>query len=40
MLNIYWLYLILRVAARAVFGEIPKDERESDEEGENDEKED
>ncbi|KAI9818753.1 MAG: hypothetical protein M1827_007573 [Pycnora praestabilis] len=39
LLNIYWLYLILRIAAKAVSGEKPKDERESDEE-EEDEKED
>jgi very-long-chain ceramide synthase len=35
LLNIYWLYLILRVAAKAASGKIPKDERESDGEEEN-----
>ncbi|KAL2850216.1 TLC domain-containing protein [Aspergillus pseudoustus] len=34
LMNAYWLFLILRIAARAITGEIPKDDRESDEEGE------
>jgi hypothetical protein len=34
-MNAYWLYLILVVVAKAVSGTIPKDERESDDEEDN-----
>ncbi len=31
LMNLYWLFLILRVAAKAASGNVPKDEREEDE---------
>ena len=34
VLNYYWFSLIMRLAAKAFSGEIPKDDRESDDENE------
>lgn len=34
LMNIHWLYLILRIAAKAASGEMPQDERESETENE------